>query len=582
MLGLFTLGYKLMNILSGRFCKTLLIITVILTGVFFAHSSADAALVSCGRLQDDPATTNINETKQCTVCDTLVLGSNIINFMLFTVVPAIAVLLYLIAGFLILLGGANPGWVSAGTNIFKTTTWGLIIVFGSWMITNSVLKSIAGNYFDEQPDPWNKVVCVGPVGPLPPVNPPPVNPPPPTGQKYSCNENNQCVANANGQHSNSTCDNKCQAVSSGPFAITPESLPDAIAGALLTYRVGGTGGIRPYVFYLSDRSPELAGINVNTSGFVGAIRAPLVPSTYFIAILAYDSSTPEPQKVIKKYTIKVVAAADAAVISNVVITNVTNTGATITWTTDKPSTSQAEYAIAGSPSGTPTTINSTLTTTHRVVISGLRPGTDYVVRAKSRITGFTAVSSNYNFKTTGSVTTACPLEPLTPITDPAALAMEGGQTIVWTSSNVDVQRNLTKLQAEFNKLKSLIPTAVVNSAYRPLSYQAHLYEIFQDAQQVNSDPSISSNASCNVTLQQLTAEEIKHGVCSRSSPCLASAPSGCSSHTKGTGIDIGGISDYNNVNSILQQNSVDLRWQGLTDDRVHFNLQNPPFTGCAP
>lgn len=110
--------------------------------------NANAALVTCG--------TTTNPTP-CGVCDILVLGSNIINFVIFTMVPAIAVLLYLIAGFLILLGGANPGFVSTGKSIFKTTTGGVIIVFTSWMITNTVLKSLAGNGLFTAD--WNKVTC---------------------------------------------------------------------------------------------------------------------------------------------------------------------------------------------------------------------------------------------------------------------------------------------------------------------------------------------------------------------------------------------------------------------------------------
>lgn len=37
------------------------------------------------------------------------------------------------------------------------------------------------------------------------------------------------------------------------------------------------------------------------------------------------------------------------------------------------------------------------------------------------------------------------------------------------------------------------------------------------------------------------------------------------------------------VNSRLAQAGIDLRWQLLTGDRIHYNLQNAPFVpaGCA-
>ncbi len=108
-------------------------------------------LVPCGRT-GQPA---------CTTCDLFVLASNIINFILFTLTPAIAVLFYLLAGFMVLLGGANPGLVATGNSIFKTTTYGLFIIFGSWMITNSVLKSIAGDSLFTKD--WNKVTCTNPT-----------------------------------------------------------------------------------------------------------------------------------------------------------------------------------------------------------------------------------------------------------------------------------------------------------------------------------------------------------------------------------------------------------------------------------
>lgn len=121
----------------------------------------------------------------CTTCDIFVLASNIINFVIFTLVPAIAVLLYLWAGFMILMGGANPGWIATGTGIFKTTTWGLVIVFTSWMITNTVLKSLAGDSIFTKD--WNKVTCTAGLG----------QPPPPTVLADACSNPQQLAQQNN-------------------------------------------------------------------------------------------------------------------------------------------------------------------------------------------------------------------------------------------------------------------------------------------------------------------------------------------------------------------------------------------------
>ncbi len=154
--------------MSSRFSKTFLISASILIVVFLVfqpiYSANAAGLVPCGRSQDDP-TTPENETRKCETCDLLVLGSTIINFILFTITPAVAVLLYLIAGFMIILGGANPRQVTTGRNIFKTTTYGLFIVFGAWMIANTVLKSLAGDgKFTKK---WYEVTCENSTGQAP-------------------------------------------------------------------------------------------------------------------------------------------------------------------------------------------------------------------------------------------------------------------------------------------------------------------------------------------------------------------------------------------------------------------------------
>jgi hypothetical protein len=183
----------------------------------------------------------------------------------------------------------------------------------------------------------------------------------------------------------------------------------------------------------------------------------------------------------------------------------------------------------------------------------------------------------------------CELAPLAPITDPDALAMESGNTVIWTSSDANVQTNLTKLKQEFNKLQNAMTrqvggSATANSVYRPFAYQAHLYDIFQASQQYNSNPSYyDNNPACTQVVAALKAEQQKHGICYDGHPCLVATPSKCAPHVKGTGIDIS-ISPSSfliTINTFLQANNIGLRWQALASDPVHFNLINPPYTGCA-
>jgi len=70
------------------------------------------------------------------------------------------------------------------------------------------------------------------------------------------------------------------------------------------------------------------------------------------------------------------------VISMVSSSGITSTAATITWTTDEPSTSLVEYGLTASYGSD--SEDAALVTGHSVILSGLTPGTTYHYRVKSR------------------------------------------------------------------------------------------------------------------------------------------------------------------------------------------------------
>ncbi|WP_426449655.1 peptidoglycan-binding protein [Paenibacillus sp. S-38] len=99
---------------------------------------------------------------------------------------------------------------------------------------------------------------------------------------------------------------------------------------------------------------------------------------------------------------------------------------------------------------------------------------------------------------------------LTPMTDPLALKMENGQTVIWEGVKPE-------LIAARDRYVSLIKakgwTITYNSAYRPYQYQKHLYEVVQ-----------------NKSVCQ--AEMTKHGL-----GTLVAAPSYTAPHTAGIAFD---------------------------------------------
>ncbi len=86
-------------------------------------------------------------------------------------------------------------------------------------------------------------------------------------------------------------------------------------------------------------------------------------------------------------------------ISSVAVTNVTTSGATLTWTTDEPATSQVEHGTT-SGYGKSTALDATLVTDHSVSLVALNPGTLYHDRVRSKdATGNEAMSTDATFST---------------------------------------------------------------------------------------------------------------------------------------------------------------------------------------
>lgn len=85
------------------------------------------------------------------------------------------------------------------------------------------------------------------------------------------------------------------------------------------------------------------------------------------------------------------------VISAVSVSDVTSDGATISWTTDEPSTSQVEYGVTTSSLSS---LNATMVTSHTVILTDLSSDTTYNFKVRSNdASGNLAVSNEYIFTT---------------------------------------------------------------------------------------------------------------------------------------------------------------------------------------
>jgi len=69
--------------------------------------------------------------------------------------PVFAILSISWGGFKILISGANPGLRQEGIRIIKNTLYGLLIVFGAWIIIDTLLHFFANGTFRV----WTDVKC---------------------------------------------------------------------------------------------------------------------------------------------------------------------------------------------------------------------------------------------------------------------------------------------------------------------------------------------------------------------------------------------------------------------------------------
>lgn len=116
--------------------RKILITFLIITGLFWAFEALAVGwlpLVPCGR----------EGTSDCQLCHFWQLGSNIINFLIFGLAVPGAILLFLWAGLLFLTSAGNEKRIESAKNVFRNTVLGLVIVFVSWLVVETLLKTLA-------------------------------------------------------------------------------------------------------------------------------------------------------------------------------------------------------------------------------------------------------------------------------------------------------------------------------------------------------------------------------------------------------------------------------------------------------
>lgn len=184
---------------------------------------------------------------------------------------------------------------------------------------------------------------------------------------------------------------------------------------------------------------------------------------------------------------------------------------------------------------------------------------------------------------------ACPIPPFTTAIGDTPLG------VVWnTLPNTpncpqwqDINRNLQNLRQAVQCLQSRITNVQPTSAYRPLTYQKHLYEIYERARLVIDNrgrtPDPFTLPACASIMQAISSETTRHGICTSfpnpidsDHPCLVARPDSGAPHTRGIGVDLPVSNVGGWINQRLDTENCNIRWQNAQNDYVHFNLYQDP------
>jgi len=122
----------------------------------------------------------------CTFCNFLELIQNILNYIWWLITPIVIVIALIWGGALMFISSTQGNVTQAqrGKKIIFNTLIGFVLVFGAWLIVDTIIKILGGKMavsVDGVRDgfgPWNKITCVAPVvsTTLPPPLPPPIPP----------------------------------------------------------------------------------------------------------------------------------------------------------------------------------------------------------------------------------------------------------------------------------------------------------------------------------------------------------------------------------------------------------------------
>jgi hypothetical protein len=100
-----------------------------------------------------------NGLKGCGICDFFALVSNIFGFIAFRLAPPVAGILIIFAGALFLMSGGSEERIGQAKKIFINVVIGLVFIYASVLIVNSIIVVIGKSVQGFNPTSWRTFQC---------------------------------------------------------------------------------------------------------------------------------------------------------------------------------------------------------------------------------------------------------------------------------------------------------------------------------------------------------------------------------------------------------------------------------------
>lgn len=125
----------------------------------------EGGFVPCGKRGDaEHPTTAVQEP--CNICHAAELGQNILNFLVTTVMPFLAILFSAIGGFLIMTAGGNENRYREGRDQLVRVAVGILIILMAWAGINFLMSTF---FNEEVTGSWYEFECKVPQEPDVPI-----------------------------------------------------------------------------------------------------------------------------------------------------------------------------------------------------------------------------------------------------------------------------------------------------------------------------------------------------------------------------------------------------------------------------